>query len=180
MTSNSVDDADSLASNSGRINLSGFCIGDHYKPSDVARNTLPGSGTDTGRIPSVAAHNTLAGSATDTGSEPSVAACNTLPGSGTDTGRIPSVAARNTLPGSGNDTGRIPSVAVRSTQPQPYSPEMCGPENDQPNGESRLLLYIGASTNPLPLDYGFIAAPTTAKLQHGHVNPLPKESLHHG
>ena len=123
MTSNSVDDADSLASNSGRINLSGFCIGDHYKPSDVARNTLPGSG---------------------------------------------------------NDTGRIPSVAVRSTQPQPYSPEMCGPENDQPNGESRLLLYIGASTNPLPLDYGFIAAPTTAKLQHGHVNPLPKESLHHG
>ena len=169
MTSNSVDDADSLASNLGRINLSGFCIGDHYKPSDVARNTLPGAGTDTGRKPSVAAHNTLAGSATDTG-------------------RIPSVAARNTLPGSGTDTGRIPSVAVRSTQPQHYSttalqhysPEMCGPENDQPNGESRLLLYIGASTNPLPLDYGFIAAPTTAKLQHGHVNPLPKESLHHG
>ncbi|NWB73140.1 hypothetical protein HX805_11730 [Pseudomonas sp. G5001] len=38
-----------------------------------------------------------------------------------------------------------------------------------------LLLYIDASTNPLPSDYGFIAASVAAQLQHGHVNPLSKE-----
>ncbi|WP_218585312.1 hypothetical protein, partial [Pseudomonas spelaei] len=41
-------------------------------------------------------------------------------------------------------------------------------------------LYIEAPTNPLPSDYGFIAAPTTTKLQHCDVNPLPKETPHHG
>lgn len=36
-------------------------------------------------------------------------------------------------------------------------------------------LYRDVSTNPLPSDYGFIAASVAAQLQHGHVNPLSKE-----
>ncbi|MDV3055223.1 hypothetical protein, partial [Pseudomonas paracarnis] len=40
--------------------------------------------------------------------------------------------------------------------------------------------YIEASTNPLPSGYVFNAASPIAKLQHGYVNPLPKETLHHG
>jgi hypothetical protein len=50
----------------------------------------------------------------------------------------------------------------------------------QPEDPVSLLLYKDTSTNPLPSGYGFIAAPATANLQHGHVNPLPKETLHHG
>ncbi len=42
-------------------------------------------------------------------------------------------------------------------------------------GLSRIYPYIDTSTNPLPSDYGFIAASKAAQLQHGHVNPLSKE-----
>ncbi|WP_230960192.1 hypothetical protein, partial [Pseudomonas fluorescens] len=50
----------------------------------------------------------------------------------------------------------------------------------QLTGELHLFLYIEASTNPLPSGYAFNAASPIAKLQHGYVNPLPKETLHHG
>ncbi len=45
----------------------------------------------------------------------------------------------------------------------------------QPEDPVSLLLYKDTSTNPLPSDYGFIAASVAAQLQHGHVNPLSKE-----
>ena len=67
-----------------------------------------------------------------------------------------SVAARNTPTGSGISGGL------------------------QLTGELQLFLYIEASTNPLPSGYVFNAASPIAKLQHGYVNPLPKETLHHG
>jgi len=50
----------------------------------------------------------------------------------------------------------------------------------QLTGELQLFLYIEATTNPLPSGYVFNAASPIAKLQHGYVNPLPKETLHHG
>lgn len=50
----------------------------------------------------------------------------------------------------------------------------------QLTGELQLFLYTEATTNPLPSGYVFNAASPIAKLQHGYVNPIPKETLHHG
>jgi hypothetical protein len=98
-----------------------------------------------------------------------------LTGSGIDAGSHASDAARITQPGSNIGGDSQSSDAARIT---PTGSRIGG--SRQANYLPSLLLYIEASTNPLPLDYGFIAAPTTASLQHGHVNPLPKETLHHG
>jgi len=70
--------------------------------------------------------------------------------------------AHITQPGSGISGDSQVSVAVQAV------------------GLYRLPLYIEASTNPLPSGYAFNAASPIATLQHGHVNPLPKETLHHG
>jgi len=50
----------------------------------------------------------------------------------------------------------------------------------QPSGRPDLSIYKETSTNPLPSGNGFVGAPLIARLQHGHVTPLPKEKLHHG
>ena len=77
--------------------------------------------------------------------------------------------------GSGSSGRCYASVAARNT------PTGSGiSEGHQLTGELHLFLYIEASTNPLPSGYAFNAASPIAKLQHGYVNPLPKETLHHG
>ena len=89
--------------------------------------------------------------------------------------RYASVAARNTSTESGIGGGRHASGAARTT----FAESGIG-GGYQLTGELHLFLYIEASTNPLPSGYAFNAASPIAKLQHGYVNPLPKETLHHG
>ena len=124
---------------------------------------------------SVVAHNTLSGSGIDGGSHVSGAARTTFAESGIGGGRHASGAARTTLPGYDIGGGSHVSVAARNT---PTGSGISG--GLQLTGELQLFLYIEASTNPLPSGYAFNAASPIAKLQHGYVNPLPKETLHHG
>ena len=66
-----------------------------------------------------------------------------------------------------------------STDAVDTKPELCGPHSFKQIDVSQLP-YTDASINPLPSSYGFITAPITADLQHEPVNPLPKETPHHG
>ena len=140
-----------------------------------ARFSLPASGTGADGPSGDVARIDLTGSGIDAGSHASDAARITQPGSRIDADSHASDAARITQPGSNIGGDSQSSDAARIT---PTGSRIGG--SRQANYLPSLLLYIEASTNPLPLDYGFIAAPTTASLQHGHVNPLPKETLHHG
>lgn len=90
-------------------------------------------------------------------------------------GHHASVAARNTPTESGISGGPHASGTARTT----FAESGIG-GGYQLTGELHLFLYIEASTNPLPSGYAFNAASPIAKLQHGYVNPLPKETLHHG
>ncbi|WP_238354275.1 hypothetical protein, partial [Pseudomonas lurida] len=80
-----------------------------------------------------------------------------------------SVVAHNTQPGTDIGSRSHSSVVAHNTQP---GKDIGGCGHSE---VLALLLYIDASTNPLPSDYGFIAASVAAQLQHGHVNPLSKE-----
>jgi hypothetical protein len=76
--------------------------------------------------------------------------------------------------------GSQPSGVAHTTWPRSKTGGSTQPRSDkndvtQAVGPPRLFLYIDVSTNPLPSDYGFIAASVAAQLQHGHVNPLSKE-----
>ena len=122
-----------------------------------------------------AAHSTAAVAGIWTSDTASVVAHNTLSGSGIDGGSHASGAARTTSAGSGIDGGSHVSGAGRTT----FAESGIG-GGYQLTGELHLFLYIEASTNPLPSGYAFNAASPIAKLQHGYVNPLPKETLHHG
>ncbi len=136
-----------------------LCGPHNYRLDDAASITLTGSVICGGRRLSAVAHNTHQGFDTPGGNSKLCgphnyrlddAASITLTGSVICGGRRLSAVAHNTQPGTDID-GRGQS------------------------GGLALLLYIDASTNPLPSDYGFIAASLAAQLQHGHVNPLSKE-----
>ena len=143
-------------SDAARIALAGFDIGVGHHARGVAHPTQLSFGISGRRYASVAARNTPTGSGISGGHYASVAARNTQTRFGISGRRYASVAARNTPTGSGISEGH------------------------QLTGELHLFLYIEASTNPLPSGYAFNAASPIAKLQHGYVNPLPKETLHHG
>ncbi len=90
------------------------------------------------------------------------------------------VAARDTQLRSLISGGSQPNGVAHTTWPRSKTGGGTQPRSDKDNvtqavGPPRLFLYIDASTNPLPSDYGFIAASVAAQLQHGHVNPLSKE-----
>lgn len=108
-------------------------------------------------------------------SQPGYAGRITWPGSDIGVDDKLGDSARITPPGSNIGSDSQPSDAARITQPG--SDIGAG---TQPNDVAPLLLYIDASTNRLPSNNGFIAASITTQLQHGHVYPLPKETLHHG
>ncbi|QGF91801.1 hypothetical protein GH769_00695 [Pseudomonas sp. CFSAN084952] len=130
-------------------------------PSDVGHITQPRPMIDVATSPSDVGHITPPGSEIGVGSELGDSARITQPRYQIGWCIELGVAARNTQPRSKTDGG---------TQPR-------SDKNDvtQAVGPPRLFLYIDASTNPLPSDYGFIAASVAAQLQHGHVNPLSKE-----
>jgi len=100
-----------------------------------------------------------------------------LTGSDISGGSHASVAARITWTGSSISAGNQLGVVAHNTLPEFDIGGSCHTSAAAP-----LFLYIDieTSTNPLPPNYGFIAAPRTTKLQHGHVNPIPKETTHHG
>ena len=144
----------------------------------VAHTTLPASGTSAGSKSSDVGYIPLIASAIHDGrpdlygpysSQPSIVEHDIQTGPGSPELYGPYISISQTV--------RIPLIAFSIHDGRL---DLYGPYSSQPNHEPQLPLYIEASINPLPSDYGFLAAPATANLQHGHVNPLPKETLHHG
>ena len=138
----------------------GFDIGGGIQPSDAARITLTESVICGGRRLSAVAHTTHQGSDTPGGNSK---LC------GPHNYRLDDVS-RITLTGTVICGGRRLSAVAHNT----YQGSRIA-DGSQTDNVASLLLYIDASTNPLPSDYGFIAESVAAQLQHGHVNPLSKE-----
>ncbi|KAI3478862.1 hypothetical protein L1887_59146 [Cichorium endivia] len=161
-----------------------LCGPHNYRLDDAARITLTESVICGGRRLSAVAHTTHQGSDTPGGNSKLCGPHNyrlddvsriTLTGTVICGGRRLSAVAHNTqqgfdTPGSVICGGRRLSAVAHNT----YQGSRIA-DGSQTDNVASLLLYIDASTNPLPSDYGFNAASVAAQLQHGHVNPLSKE-----
>ena len=148
-------------------------------PSAVAHNTQPRLLTGGGNHVGDSARITQLGSGIGSRSSKSDAARTTLPTTQIGGGSHVDDSARITLSGSGVGGGSQAGDSARITQLGSGIVGSCLPvgarNTRQPHKAAPLLLYKDSLTNPLPSDYGFIAASLAAQLQHGHVNPLSKE-----
>ena len=144
--------------------------GNVSQPSYAARMALTRLDTGYGRELSDSGRIIQPGSQVSGIAELCVAARTTQPGFDLGGGIQPSDAARITLTESVICGGRRLSAVAHNT----YQGSRIA-DGSQTDNVASLLLYIDASTNPLPSDYGFNAASVAAQLQHGHVNPLSKE-----
>lgn len=157
-----------------------LCGPHNCRLDDAARTTPPGTEIGGGSGQGDLARITQPRSEIGCGSELIGAARTTPPETEIGGGSGLGDSARITQLRSQISGGSQPSSVAHTTWPRSKTGGGIQPRSDKDDvtqavGPPRLSLYIDASTNPLPSDYGFIAASVAAQLQHDHVNPLSKE-----